>query len=147
LLRSAGPFSLRAVMPPPPRRTVQLEAKVLAARGLVSSKGEGEPCTSSCSLVLFGDEAASEPVPETNEPTYECSKVALVKADDTGCAKLLTSPLSVSILEGARKKPTSLTCERAAAASPSLAPDAAPCLHVLLQVRSDSGARRFRSNR
>ena len=88
-------------MAPPPRRTVQLEAKILGARGLVSLKGAEEPVTSSASLTLLGAEpVTSEEVAESSEPTYECSKIALVKADDATCASILATPLAVSILEG-----------------------------------------------
>ena len=93
-------------MVPPPRRTVQLEAKVVGARGLVSSKGEGEPCTTTASLTLLSfDPVESEPVSESTEPTYELSKITLVKADDASIAELLSTPLAVSILEGTPKRP------------------------------------------
>ena len=68
------PF-INRTMAPPPRRTVQLEAKILGARGLVSLKGAEEPVTSSASLTLLGAEpVTSEEVAESSEPTYECSK-------------------------------------------------------------------------
>ena len=88
-------------MAPPPRRTVQIEAKVLGARGLVSSKGEEEPVTSSASLTLLNfDAVVSEPVAETAEPSYECSKITLIKGDDASCAQVLETPLAISIMEG-----------------------------------------------
>ena len=91
-------------MPVPPRRTVQLEAFVRAARGLVSSKGEGEPCTTTAQLTLLGGEpVTSEEVAESSEPEYACSTLHTFKADDASCMTLLSTPLTVSILEGARR--------------------------------------------
>lgn len=108
-------------MAPPPRRTVQLEACVLSARGLVSSKGEEEPVSSSASVSLLGNaaveselispkgpkEVAEGEEPEApdlgREPTYDLSTLHTFKAEDANCALLLSTPLSVSVYEGAEK--------------------------------------------
>ena len=88
-------------MPPPPRRTVTLEAKVLSARGLVSSKGEETP-VSSASITLLGfDLVESELVSEASEPRFELSTSTSFHADDASCFKLLTTPTIVRVFEGA----------------------------------------------
>ena len=91
-------------MGPPARRTVQIEAVVLSARGLFSTKGEEEPVSSLASVALLGNAAVeSELVSETPEPTYGVSTLHTFKADDTNCALLLSTPLEVSVFEGAEK--------------------------------------------
>ena len=91
-------------MAPPPRRTVQLEACVLSARGLVSSKDAEGAVSSSASVSLLGNAAVeSELVSETPEPTFSLSTLHTFKAEDGNCALLLSTPLSVSVFEGAEK--------------------------------------------
>ena len=108
-------------MAPPPRRTVQLEACVIAARGLVSSKGEEDPVSCSASVSLLGNaaveselispkgpkEAVEGEEPEApdlgREPTFDLSTLHTFKAEDGNCHLLLTTPLAVSLYEGAEK--------------------------------------------
>ena len=76
LLFFAWPFLplliLAATMAPPARRTVQIEAKVVGARGLVSSKGEGEPDESD---VPAAPAPVAEAAAETH-PDWQCEKPA-----------------------------------------------------------------------
>ena len=93
-------------MTAPPRRTVQLEAVVRGARGLVSLAGEEEPITNCTASLAFlgGEPVESEPVSETAEPTFDLSTLHTFKAQDANCATLLATPLVVTVTEGADKQ-------------------------------------------
>ena len=60
-------LSVAVTMGPIPPRTVQIEAKILGARGLVSTKGE-ETISSSASLSLLGLDAVESELVCDQEP-------------------------------------------------------------------------------
>ena len=94
---------------------------MIAARGLVSSKGEEDPVSCCASVSLLGNaaveselispkgpkEAVEGEEPEApdlgREPTFDLSTLHTFKAEDGNCHLLLTTPLAVSLYEGAEK--------------------------------------------
>ena len=77
---------------------------ILSAKGLVSSKGEGQAVSSSASVTFLDHPPVESPlVGDTAEPEFNLSTTASFHADDTSCLLLLTTPLSVSIFEGTEK--------------------------------------------
>ena len=73
---------------------------VLEGRGLVSSKGEGAPLSSSVSFTLLDNEPAeSEVVAESTEPAYALAAPVELPTDDATLGRLVAAPLAISVFE------------------------------------------------